>query len=148
MLRLALPVLAKIHVTHAAAGDHGLIETCEGVIKPGSKGLVYVDEPTTKAEIVLADMELAFKTACKATGGEEFVSIAVCCGRRFELVGLVMSKMKMLCPERDVYVVTLAAGAAQSKLKKATCFILLAFMYYWLILEFNNILNVILPVIC
>ena len=120
--RLSLPMLAKIHVTHQVQGDQGLVDICEGILKDGSRGVIYIDEPTSKPKIVLDDMEATFKAVTK-TVSPDFVSFGVCCGRRFELLGLVEAKMKTLTPSREVYVVTCTAGAAQSKNKKVTYFV-------------------------
>eukprot|EP00439_Symbiodinium_sp_Y106_P035426 s4245_g4.t1 len=120
--RLALPMLAKIHVTHTVTGDGGLSDLCEGILKPGSRGLIYIDEPTTKAKVVLDDMEATFKTVTKNVS-PDLVSFGVCCGRRFDLLGLVTAKMKTLAPTREIFVVTCTAGNAQSKNKKATYFV-------------------------
>ena len=96
--------------------------------EPGSPGLsvllpcVASYEPTSKPKIVLDDMGPTFKTVTK-TVSPGFVSFGVCCGRRFDLLGLVTAKMKTLPQSREIIVVTCTAGAAQSKNKKSTYFV-------------------------
>ena len=58
-------MLAKIHVTHMVTGAGGLSDLCEGILKSGTRGLIYIDEPTTKATVVLDDMEATFKAVTK-----------------------------------------------------------------------------------
>ena len=64
-------------MSHAVAGDHGLTETCEGVIKPGSEGLVRVGEPIAKAKIVLTEPSAFYaETNCLPRSPEVYQGLA------------------------------------------------------------------------
>ena len=67
-------------------------------LKQRCRGLILVDEPTSKPKIVLDDLEMAWKAVTHAVPeAVKYVSVGITVGRRFELVPLVNRKTAEAC---------------------------------------------------
>ena len=88
-------------------------------LKQRCRGLILVDEPTSKPKIVLDGLEMVWKAVTNAVPEEvKYVSVGITVGRRFELVPLVTARLQKLVPDRQPYIISMTAGEAQSRNKR------------------------------
>ena len=84
---LGLSVRSNIHVFHdTKTFSDGFVGLCRST----SRGGIYIDEATSKAKIILGDMMELWKVVTSVVE-PQFVSIGIFCGKRHDLVTLVVN---------------------------------------------------------
>ncbi|CAE7466497.1 unnamed protein product [Symbiodinium natans] len=99
---LSASILEKIHVLNCPSDFK---EAVKG-LKAHCRGIILVDQPTSKAKIILDSLDLAWHAVAQALPDPmKYVSVGITIGRRFDLIPLVTARLHKLLPNRQPFVV-------------------------------------------